>query len=128
MTTTSCPGRMASAMNALNCSVLATRLRCDSAAPFESPVVPPVYCRNRRSSPHSGTGVKASSAPCASASENVTTFSSLASTGGLGSAAPVPSPGPTLMTCLTAVLPMISASVADTPLKMTMVSTPASLS
>jgi hypothetical protein len=42
--TTSWLGRKASGMKALNCSVLATRLRCDSAAPFESPVVPPVYC------------------------------------------------------------------------------------
>ena len=56
-------------MNALNCSVLATRLRCDSAAPFDSPVVPPVYCRNSRSSPVSATGVNGSSAPSASASE-----------------------------------------------------------
>ena len=52
-------GPHGSAMNALNCSVLATRLRCESAAPFERPVVPPVYCRNSRSSPHSATGVKA---------------------------------------------------------------------
>jgi hypothetical protein len=40
----------------------------------------------------------------------------------------MPSLGATLMICCTPVLPMVSASVAETPLKMTMVSTPASLS
>ena len=115
-------------MNALNCSVLATRLRCESAAPFESPVVPPVYCKKSRSSPHSATGVNGSAPPCVSAAANVITFWGLASIGGAGRAAPMPSPGATLMTCLIAVLPMISASVAEAPLEMMMVSTPASLS
>ena len=55
---------------ALNCSVLATRLRCDSEAPFDSPVVPPVYCRNNRSSPFKVTGSKASLAPSARTSAN----------------------------------------------------------
>ena len=32
------------------CSTLATRLRCVSTAPFDTPVVPPVYCRNAMSS------------------------------------------------------------------------------
>ena len=45
-------------ITALNCSVLATRLRCDRQAPLDSPVVPPVYCRNSRSSPFSSTGVR----------------------------------------------------------------------
>jgi hypothetical protein len=62
------------------------------------------------------------------ASKSVITVLSLASTGGAGSSAPMPSPGAALMTCLTAVLPMISASVGEPPLKMTIVSTPASLS
>ena len=53
---------------------------------------------------------------------------SRASTGGLASVAAVPSQRPTQITCLTAVLPMISARLADTPLKMTMISTPASFS
>src|SRR5262249_55209064 len=88
----------------------------------------PVYCRKRRSSPLSGIGANGSSLPCASASESAITVLSLASTGGAGSSAPMPSPGATLMTCLTAVLPMISASVGEPPLKMTIVSTPASLS
>src|SRR6516165_4386502 len=114
--------------NALNCSVLATRLRCDSAAPLESPVVPPVYCRNNRSSPASDTGLKSSSAPAASILENATAFVSLGSNAELGSSASMPSLGLTLMICLTPVLPMISASVPETPLKMTMVSTLASLS
>ena len=112
-------------MNALNCSVLATRLRCDSAAPFESPVVPPVYCRNSRSSPLSAHRREGElRALRERIGRTRRRSSSRASTAGLGSAAPVPSPRPTLMTCLTAVLPMISASVADTPLKMTMISTP----
>jgi hypothetical protein len=34
------------------------------AAPLDSPVVPPVYCRNSRSSPFSSTGVRVSLAPC----------------------------------------------------------------
>src|SRR6516165_5415885 len=114
--------------SALNWSVLATRLRCDSAAPLEGPVVPPVYCRNNRSSPASDTGLKSSSAPAASALENATAFVSLGSNAELGSSASMPSLGLTLMICLTPVLPMISASVPETPLKMTMVSTPASLS
>ena len=32
------------------CSMLATMLRCSSIAPFATPVVPPVYCRNAMSS------------------------------------------------------------------------------
>src|SRR3974377_595014 len=117
----SSPGRRASPMKALNCSVLATRLLCDSAAPLESPVVPPVYCRNKRSAPVTGTGVNLSDAPCLRASANETAFVSLSSTAGAGSTAAVASAGATLMTCFTGVLPMTSASVDETPLKMIIV-------
>ncbi len=37
-------------IQASDCSTFATRLRCVSTAPFETPVVPPVYCRNAMSS------------------------------------------------------------------------------
>ena len=98
-------GSSASAgMKALNCSTLATRLRCDSAAPFDSPVVPPVYCRNSRSSPLDATGVKGSFAPSASASAKRTLPARRASTGGLGSCLPLPSPTPLVMTVFSWVL------------------------
>src|SRR5262249_8301791 len=69
-------------MNALNCSVLAMRLRCDSAAPFESPVVPPVYYKKRRSSPQRSTGVRWRKAH--SSRLRVIALLSLASIGGVG--------------------------------------------
>jgi hypothetical protein len=50
------------------CSRLASMLRCVSIAPFETPVVPPVYCRKARSSGVTPTGAKGASAPRASAS------------------------------------------------------------
>ena len=84
VTMTSAPGAQASGMKALNCSTLATRLRCDNAAPFDRPVVPPVYCRNSRSSPFSSTGVKGSLAPSSSACASDVLPASRASTGGLG--------------------------------------------
>ena len=34
----------AAGVQVAHCSALATRLRCDSIAPFGTPVVPPVYC------------------------------------------------------------------------------------
>ena len=128
VTSTSSPSFNATGMNALNCSVLATRLRCDRAAPFDSPVVPPVYCRNSRSSPVSATGRSGSPPPWASASAKETDSPSRASTGGLGSVAPLASPTPTVMTVFRPVLARTSASVGVEPLKTTIVSTPASLS
>ena len=44
------------ANHAVTCVQLATRLRCVSMAPFEMPVVPPVYCRTARSVGLTGTG------------------------------------------------------------------------
>src|SRR2546421_399852 len=41
---------IAGCSHALYCSSAAMTLRCRSIAPFETPVVPPVYCRNARSS------------------------------------------------------------------------------
>jgi hypothetical protein len=127
VTITSSPSFTATGMKALNCSVLATRLRCDSAAPLDSPVVPPVYCRNSRSSPVSATGVQRQPAPWASASAKETDSPSRASTGGLGRWRRWRRPGPTVMTVFRPVLARTSASVGVEPLKMTIVSTPAVL-
>ena len=87
-------GRMSSGMKALNCSVLATRLRCDSAAPLDRPVVPPVYCRKIRSSPVTSTGLKSSLAPSTSASASVTEPASRASTGPQNIPSPQAAPTP----------------------------------
>ncbi len=103
-------------MKALNCSTLATRLRCDNAAPLDRPVVPPVYCRNSRSSPLSSTGVKGSLAPSSSACASDVLPASRASTGGLGITTPLPSPTPVVRIVFSWVLAMTSATVADTPL------------
>ena len=116
VTMTSSPGLSASGMKALNCSVLAIRLRWDSAAPFDRPVVPPVYCKNTRSSPASATGENGSAAPWASASARATAPASRGSIGGLGSSLPLPSPTPTVITFFTPVPAMTSATVAETPL------------
>ena len=128
VTTTSWPGRIAFGATALYCSVLATRLRCDSAAPLDSPVVPPVYCRNSRSSPSSSTGVRGIAAPIASASAKVMLNSSRGSTGGLGSVRLVQSLGVTVITVLMPVRAMTSASAGVEPLKITMILLPESLS
>ena len=123
------PGTVISGgMKALYCSTLATRLRCDSAAPFDSPVVPPVYCRNSRSPPFVATGAKGSAAPSANALARLVAPARRASTGGLGNALPLPSPTPWVMTVFSPVLAMTSATVPDTALKTTMISTPASFS
>ena len=50
------------------CRIAAITLRCDSIAPLDTPVVPPVYCRNATSSWASGTGRYVRRAPSASAS------------------------------------------------------------
>ena len=42
-------------IHASDCSTFAMRLRCVSTAPFDTPVVPPVYCRNAMSSWPSST-------------------------------------------------------------------------
>lgn len=97
-------------MKALYCSMLATRLRCDSAAPLDMPVVPPVYCRNSRSSPETSTGVTASVAPLSMAAGSVRVPVSRASTAWLGIGAPQPSPRPAVTTVFTPVLPITSAS------------------
>jgi hypothetical protein len=55
---------------------LAITLRCVSVAPFEGPVVPPVYCRKATSPALSVAGLKVMRAPCASASLNDTMFGS----------------------------------------------------
>ena len=49
------------------CSRLARMLRWVSIAPFETPVVPPVYCRNAMSSRVTSTGLNDAAAPRASA-------------------------------------------------------------
>ena len=55
-------------IHASDCSTLATMLRWVSTAPFDTPVVPPVYCRNAMSSWPSGTGSRFSNLPLLSAS------------------------------------------------------------
>jgi hypothetical protein len=82
----------------------------------------------RRNADAFGATTKAKSPPWAIASEKAMTFASLVSTGGLGSIAPMQFPVSTTITCLTLVLPIISASVGEAPLKITMISAPASLS
>ena len=94
VTITSSPGRMRSRMKALNCSVLATRLRCDRQAPLDTPVVPPVYCRNSRSSPVSHRR-RGSPWAClrAGCPRRPACRLSRASTGGPGTRRRQPSPG-----------------------------------
>jgi len=48
------------------CSTLAITLRCNNIAPFDTPVVPPVYCRKTMSSWPCCTGVRVRRAPSAS--------------------------------------------------------------
>ena len=74
-TYTSCSGtgpRLVSASagctHASICSTFATRLRCVSVAPFDTPVVPPVYCRNATSCGPTSTGASLPRAPASSAS------------------------------------------------------------
>ena len=45
------------------CSMLARTFRCVSIAPLDTPVVPPVYCRNATSSRATSTGRKVAAAP-----------------------------------------------------------------
>ncbi|OQC07016.1 MAG: hypothetical protein BWX79_01966 [Alphaproteobacteria bacterium ADurb.Bin100] len=90
--------------------------------------MPPVYCRKIRSSPFSATGVRVIDAPSRNASANAMLPTSRASTGGLGKAAPVPSPGATVITVLMPAWAATSASVGVEPLKMTRVSLPESWS
>ena len=59
-------------MEAFDCSTLAIKFRCVNIAPFEGPVVPPVYCKKAKSSPFTATGVKLSFAPLAIALLNLT--------------------------------------------------------
>ena len=126
---TSRPGSTASGMNALNCSVLATRLRWVSTAPLERPVVPPVYWKNRMSSPVSATGSKRERPrPPRARRRSGWRRSSRGSTAGEGIGRPMPSPRSTVITVLTGVWSMISASAGVEPPKMMMVSTPASFS
>ncbi len=54
------------------CSRLASMLRWVSIAPLATPVVPPVYCRNARSSRVTSTGVNGAAWPRASAARNFT--------------------------------------------------------
>ena len=58
------------------CSTLAITLRWVSVAPFETPVVPPVYCRKATSSTLSSAGLNGMRSPWASASLKVTMFGS----------------------------------------------------
>ena len=51
VTTISSASRSRGDIHATACCTLATMFRCVSMAPLGTPVVPPVYCRNARSSP-----------------------------------------------------------------------------
>ncbi len=53
------------------CSMLARMLRWVSIAPFDTPVVPPVYCRNAMSSRATSTGCNGAFVPRASAARNL---------------------------------------------------------
>ena len=59
-------------IHASDCSTFEARLRWVSIAPFDTPVVPPVYCRNAMSSWPSGTGTRFSNLPLPSASTKPT--------------------------------------------------------
>jgi hypothetical protein len=72
--------------------------------------------------------LKASFAPSARTSANASAPLKRASTGGLGSLAVLPSPGPATMTVCSAVEAMTSATVAEHPANTTMTLTPASFS
>ena len=48
-------GSVSGLNQAVICSTLAVTLRWRSTAPFDMPVVPPVYCRNAISSPETVT-------------------------------------------------------------------------
>ncbi len=117
VTTTSPPGTRLSGEIALNCMTFAIRLRCESAAPLDRPVVPPVYCRKIRSSPVTATRSSGRFAPCASAASNPTA----------PSIPPCPA-APTRMTCRIAVRGITCATVAAPPPNTMMVFAPASLS
>ena len=127
VTTTSLPSSMPVRKLAI-CAQLASRFPCVSAAPLESPVVPPVYCRKRRSCGLGSTGASGSDAPSRSASTIVTAPGRRASTGGLGSLLSAASATPAAITRLTGVRAMTSARVGVEPLKITIVSARASLS
>ncbi|MNC33566.1 hypothetical protein D3C75_819660 [compost metagenome] len=130
-TTLSPSGSNMSGRNARACMMLAMRLRWDSAAPFEGPVVPPVYCRKSKSLPVSSTGVSCNISPSCRASVKRV----------IGNAdddemtkSPVPtcpsrvSRGCTTMTFLMVVLTRIASSAGRALAMMTMIWAPASLS
>ncbi|MNF64077.1 hypothetical protein D3C84_458000 [compost metagenome] len=120
-----------SGRNARACRMLATRLRWDSAAPFDGPVVPPVYCRKTRSSPFRSTGASCSVPPSRRASAKRVIGKPCDGRMPISATAadsPRVSPGCTAMIVLTVVRSRTSSSVGKAPANMTMVSTPASLS
>ena len=69
---TSVPSLKSAEIQAPVCSMLARMFRWVSIAPFETPVVPPVYCRKAMSSAASVTGAKDPAAPRASAARSGT--------------------------------------------------------
>ena len=56
------------------CSTAETMLRCVSTAPLDSPVVPPVYCKNAVESSVAALGTSARPVPWARASAKRVTF------------------------------------------------------
>ena len=129
----------AGSVQAVDCRVFATMLPWLSIAPFETPVVPPVYCRKARSSWPRSICCSAWRAPAASTSRKRwwpgsdhagtclrtvrTTKSTMAPFG-------KPSSSPTLVTttCFTCVRPMTSCSTCAKFSRITTVSAPESFS
>ena len=120
------------------CSTFATMFRCSSIAPFATPVVPPVYCRNAMSSCDSGTRSSVRRRPSASTSDRWTalaidqgfTIFFTRRTTKLTSTpfAPSSSPIDVTITCFTFVLPRTSASVCAKFSSTTITSAPESTS
>ncbi len=139
MTTASAPICFSSGIQFTICNVFAIRLRCVSTAPFETPVVPPVYCRKATSCGASSTGRRVSAAPALNASLKCTAPGSVQSgtrrftyrmtrltMGPFGK--PSWSPMPVTTTLRTGVRSMTCCSTAQAMSQTTMVVAPESLS
>jgi hypothetical protein len=61
------PATQSLLIQAEDCCMFATRLRCVSIAPLATPVVPPVYCRKATSSGRMSTSGSAFASPSSSA-------------------------------------------------------------
>ncbi|MNN29810.1 hypothetical protein D3C81_1434270 [compost metagenome] len=131
------PLASAGCIQASDCNTFDTMFRCSSVAPFEIPVVPPVYCRKAMSSGPVSTGFSVMLAPSAStslkrtqcgSSHAGTIFLTLRTTKLTTAPFTVPSMSPMLATttCFTGVAGSTAWSVAAKFSRMTMASAPLS--